>query len=155
MWWDGASGGWGAVLSVRTAFWSAPKVIRRCYAAGGGGGHLLEPVIRIRRRGGGSEVSGAVIGVPANKEALVVAYVEQELDGWIRNAHALDDPLAPRRRTFYFFTGHPSMTKSAKIVATTTQTDVFEGLRSPSSLPATRLLPTGDIRSTAQAGDEP
>ncbi|WP_104178021.1 TetR/AcrR family transcriptional regulator [Cryobacterium sp. Y50] len=32
----------------------------------------------------------------ANKEALVVAYLEQELDGWIRNAHALDNPLSPR-----------------------------------------------------------
>ena len=33
----------------------------------------------------------------ATKEALVVAYLGQELDGWIRNAHALDDPLSPRR----------------------------------------------------------
>jgi AcrR family transcriptional regulator len=33
----------------------------------------------------------------ANKEALVVAYLEQELDGWIRNAHVLDNPLSPRR----------------------------------------------------------
>ncbi|TFD09187.1 TetR/AcrR family transcriptional regulator [Cryobacterium sp. TMT1-66-1] len=33
----------------------------------------------------------------ANKEALVVAYLEQELDGWIGNAHALDNPLSPRR----------------------------------------------------------
>jgi AcrR family transcriptional regulator len=33
----------------------------------------------------------------ANKEALVVAYLEQELDGWIRNVHGLDDPLSPRR----------------------------------------------------------
>ena len=33
----------------------------------------------------------------ANKEALVVAYLEQELDDWIKNAHALDDPRLPRR----------------------------------------------------------
>ena len=33
----------------------------------------------------------------ASKEALVVAYLEQELDGWIQNARALDDPLSPRR----------------------------------------------------------
>ncbi|MFC5932156.1 TetR/AcrR family transcriptional regulator [Cryobacterium melibiosiphilum] len=33
----------------------------------------------------------------ANKEALVVAYLEQELDGWIRNALALDNPLSPHR----------------------------------------------------------
>ena len=33
----------------------------------------------------------------ANKEALVVAYLEQELDAWIRNAHILDNPLLPRR----------------------------------------------------------
>jgi len=33
----------------------------------------------------------------AGKEALVVAYLEQELDGWVRNVRALDDVLAPRR----------------------------------------------------------
>ncbi|MEO6200419.1 MAG: helix-turn-helix domain-containing protein [Cryobacterium sp.] len=33
----------------------------------------------------------------ANKEALVVAYLEQELDGWVEDARGLDNPLAPRR----------------------------------------------------------
>ena len=32
----------------------------------------------------------------ASKEALVVAYLEQELDSWVRNVRALDDLLAPR-----------------------------------------------------------
>ncbi len=32
----------------------------------------------------------------AGKEALVVAYLEEELDGWVRSVRALDDPLAPR-----------------------------------------------------------
>lgn len=32
----------------------------------------------------------------ASKEALVVAYLEEELDGWVRNVRALDDPQAPR-----------------------------------------------------------
>ena len=31
----------------------------------------------------------------ASKEALVVAYLEHELDGWIANARAQDDPLSP------------------------------------------------------------
>ncbi len=31
----------------------------------------------------------------ASKEALVVAYLEHELDGWIVGARAQDDPLAP------------------------------------------------------------
>ncbi|TFC18935.1 TetR/AcrR family transcriptional regulator [Cryobacterium algoritolerans] len=34
----------------------------------------------------------------AGKEALVVAYLEQELGGWVRNVHALDYPLAPPRQ---------------------------------------------------------
>ena len=34
----------------------------------------------------------------ASKEALVVAYLEQELDGWIQNARTLDDQLLPRRQ---------------------------------------------------------
>ncbi|TDW30315.1 TetR/AcrR family transcriptional regulator [Cryobacterium psychrophilum] len=33
----------------------------------------------------------------ASKEALVVAYLEQELDGWVRRVRALDDPSSPRR----------------------------------------------------------
>ena len=33
----------------------------------------------------------------ASKEALVVAYLEQELQGWVENAGALDDPLKPAR----------------------------------------------------------
>ena len=32
----------------------------------------------------------------ASKEALVVAYLEEELDGWVRNVRALDDPGSPR-----------------------------------------------------------
>ncbi|MDJ0338762.1 TetR/AcrR family transcriptional regulator [Cryobacterium sp. PH31-O1] len=32
----------------------------------------------------------------ASKEALVVAYLEQELDGWVRKVHGQDDPLAQR-----------------------------------------------------------
>ncbi len=32
----------------------------------------------------------------AGKEALVLAYLEQELDGWVRSVRALDDPRARR-----------------------------------------------------------
>jgi AcrR family transcriptional regulator len=32
----------------------------------------------------------------AGKEALVVAYLEEELDGWVRSVRAMDDPRAAR-----------------------------------------------------------
>jgi len=40
----------------------------------------------------------------ASKEALVVAYLEEELTGWVDHARALDDPRwSPRERVAAFF----------------------------------------------------
>ncbi|WP_104177418.1 TetR/AcrR family transcriptional regulator [Cryobacterium sp. Y50] len=33
----------------------------------------------------------------ASKEALVVAYLEQELDGWVQHSRSLDDPFSARQ----------------------------------------------------------
>jgi AcrR family transcriptional regulator len=38
----------------------------------------------------------------AGKEALVVAYLEKELEVWVRNVRALDDPGAPRPQRVEF-----------------------------------------------------
>ena len=40
----------------------------------------------------------------ASKEALVVAYLDQELQGWVENSRALDDPLmSPQNRVAALF----------------------------------------------------
>ncbi|WP_035771175.1 TetR/AcrR family transcriptional regulator [Arthrobacter sp. Br18] len=52
----------------------------------------IDPVVR-----GAGVAKASLYNNFASKEALVVAYLEEELNGWVDHARALDDPRCPPR----------------------------------------------------------